>query len=102
MDALHQKPIRLLEPAALDADGSYVPMVCKNSTTTVTITATGGTLPYTCTGTFTAGTGAVTYPVSDANGCTDSKVVTVVNGTGVAPAKPAVIPQPGCRCCRNM
>lgn len=88
------KTYTVTEPAVLDADGSYVPMVCKNSTTTVTITATGGTLPYTGTGTFTAGTGPVTYPVSDANGCTDSKVVTVANGTGVAPAKPAVILSP--------
>ncbi|MFT3680259.1 MAG: InlB B-repeat-containing protein [Ferruginibacter sp.] len=46
-------------------------------TTTVTVSATGGTAPYTNTGSFTVRAGTYTYTVTDANGCYSSAVVTV-------------------------
>lgn len=52
---------------------------------TVTVTATGGVAPYTGTGTFAnVPAGIRTYTVTDANGCTVSKTITI------ASAKPFV------------
>lgn len=48
---------------------------CNGTTTTVSITATGGTAPYTGTGTFTKSPGTYQFTVTDAKGCT--KIVTV-------------------------
>ena len=48
------------------------------STGTATITATGGTAPYTGTGTFTGlAAGTTSYTVTDANGCTSVVSVTI-------------------------
>jgi uncharacterized membrane protein YedE/YeeE len=44
---------------------------------TVTVSATGGTAPYTGTGTFNVTAGTYTYTVTDANGCTDTVSITV-------------------------
>jgi len=52
-------------------------ITCNGGTTTVVVSAYGGTTPYTGTGNFTAGAGTYTYNVSDANGCTGSAIVTV-------------------------
>lgn len=43
----------------------------------VTVSATGGTPPYSGTGTFNVGAGTYTYTVTDANGCSGSVTVTV-------------------------
>ena len=43
--------------------------ICPDSETTVTITAQGGTEPYTGTGEFTVGEGMHTFTVTDANDC---------------------------------
>jgi len=49
-----------------------------NPTTTVTVSATGGTAPYSGTGTFNnVGAGTHSYTVTDANGCTVSKSITL-------------------------
>ncbi|MBL0102325.1 MAG: T9SS type A sorting domain-containing protein [Bacteroidetes bacterium] len=44
---------------------------------TVTVSASGGTAPYTGTGVFNVGAGTYTYTVTDANGCTGSVTVHV-------------------------
>lgn len=46
-------------------------------TTTVNVTATGGTAPYKGTGIFTVTAGSHTYTVTDANGCYASAVVNI-------------------------
>ena len=46
-------------------------------TSTITITASGGTSPYSGTGTFTVPAGTYTYTVTDANGCTAAASVTI-------------------------
>jgi uncharacterized protein YjiK/2',3'-cyclic-nucleotide 2'-phosphodiesterase (5'-nucleotidase family) len=52
--------------------------VCFGATTTVTVTATGGTLPYTVTGSsLTVGGGTFTYTITDAKGCTATATTTV-------------------------
>ncbi|MFM7218453.1 MAG: hypothetical protein ACKO1U_10575, partial [Bacteroidota bacterium] len=58
------------QPASLSASSSYGTILCSGATTTVTVTATGGTLPYAGVGSFTRGVGAYSYTVTDANGCT--------------------------------
>lgn len=83
------------QPAVIVVTPVATPMVCKNGTTTVNVTATGGTLPYTGTGAFTGiSAGANSFTVTDANGCTATKPLTVANGTGVAPGKPTAISSP--------
>lgn len=66
----------LTNPSKLNADsvGQAVP-TCYG--TEITIAATGGTSPYTGTGTFNSPAGNYVYVVSDANGCTDTVPVSV-------------------------
>ena len=58
-------------------------IVCFGGSTTVTISAAGGTPSYTGTGTFTQSAGSITYPVSDANGCSTFVTVTLTQPTKV-------------------
>jgi len=57
-------------PDALAASASATPILCYGGTSTVTVTATGGTPPYTGTGSFDRGAGTYSFTVTDANGCT--------------------------------
>ncbi|MFN8285811.1 MAG: SBBP repeat-containing protein [Chitinophagales bacterium] len=50
---------------------TYSPPAC-NTAGSITISATGGTAPYSGTGTFALNTGFSAYPVSDAAGCRDT------------------------------
>ncbi len=63
-------------------------IVCKGGSTTVTVSATGGTLPYTGTGDFPQSWGFNSYTVTDAQGCTDQQGINVSNGLLSAPSKP--------------
>ncbi len=54
--------------------------LCFGGTTTVTVTATGGTSPYTVSGSpLTVGGGTYTYTVTDAKGCTATATTTVTS-----------------------
>ncbi|MFM7814225.1 MAG: hypothetical protein ACKO66_06880, partial [Flavobacteriales bacterium] len=53
------------------------PVLCFGGSSTVTVSATGGTAPYTGTGTFTVTAGTYDYIVVDANGCRDTTSITV-------------------------
>lgn len=79
------------QPAVLTAVADYETMICRGGTTTLTVYATGGTAPYSGTGTFTVNSGWKTYTVNDVNGCSDNVGITVANGTTVVPAKPGMI-----------
>ena len=62
--------VTISEPPLLVVEaGGYEEMLCQDGETSVTITAEGGTPPYTGTGTFTVGPGEHTFVVSDANDC---------------------------------
>ena len=67
--------VTLVQPSLLTASVLTGSIQGFGGTTTVTITANGGTSPYLGTGTYTAGAGTHTYIVTDANGC--SKTLTV-------------------------
>ena len=60
----------ITEPTQLVASSTAGTIACFGGTTTVVVSATGGTPPYSGTGSFTAGAGAYSYTVTDANGCT--------------------------------
>ena len=79
------------QPDVLVTSVSADPMLCKGGTTNVYVTAKGGTMPYTGTGTFVKSSGSNTYTVKDANGCSDSQGFSATNGTMTAPAKPGTI-----------
>lgn len=76
----------IVSPASGGITASYTaaPIVCNGTTTTVQVSATGGTLPYTGTGNFTATAGSNTYIVSDNAGCTDTVVVNLTEPAPVA------------------
>ncbi|HRI19428.1 MAG TPA: T9SS type A sorting domain-containing protein, partial [Panacibacter sp.] len=82
----------ITEPDALDIVFSLDSnIVCKDASTTLTVSATGGNVPYNGTGTFTVNSGIKTYTVRDAKGCTDIKNFTVSNGNQNVPNKPSSI-----------
>jgi len=71
--------ITITEPAALSASSSVVSNVSCNggSNGSVSVAASGGTAPYSGTGTFSVSAGTYSYTVTDANGCTANTSVTV-------------------------
>jgi hypothetical protein len=71
------------QPASLVASASNTTILCNGGTSTVTVSATGGTAPYTGTGTFTASAGAYSYTVTDANGCTNTVTGTIAQPTAL-------------------
>ncbi len=56
---------------------------CNGSTTTVTVSATGGTAPYTGTGSFTVNAGTFNYIVTDINGTTATTSITVTQPSAI-------------------
>jgi hypothetical protein len=81
------------DPSQLVLSISSTPILCNGETTSITVSAAGGTAPYTGTGTFTETAGTYTYTVTDANGCTETISITVTEPTQlVASAAAAVIP----------
>ena len=69
--------VTITEPAELVASASAPPISCFGGSTTITVSASGGTQPYTGTGTFSVGKGVYTYQVTDDNGCMDTVTITV-------------------------
>ncbi|MEK8181174.1 T9SS type A sorting domain-containing protein [Flavobacterium buctense] len=66
----------------LSASSSAGTIACNGGTTSVTVSGTGGTAPYTGTGTFTVSAGPYSFTVTDANGCTST-----TSGTVTEPAQ---------------
>jgi len=71
------------QPSAIVATGSFS-AICFGGTSTVTISATGGTGTLSGTGTFSQVAGTVVYTVTDASGCTGTVSVTVTQPAQVA------------------
>jgi hypothetical protein len=66
------------QPPVLTVAASASAIACPGGTTTITVSATGGTAPYNGTGSFNVTAGTYTYTVTDANGCAASVTQTVV------------------------
>lgn len=71
-------------PAVLTVKAVPGTISCNGSTTTVVVTASGGTSPYTGTGNFTVGAGTYTYKVTDAKGDTASTTVNITQPTAIS------------------
>ena len=69
--------VSVSSPANLVASSSAGSIACNGGSTTLTVSATGGTAPYTGTGSFTVSAGSYSYTVTDANGCTSTTTGTV-------------------------
>src|SRR5262249_13834523 len=60
------------QPTQLVASESHTPILCFGGSSTVTISASGGTAPYSGTGTFSRTAGTYTFTVTDGNGCSST------------------------------
>jgi hypothetical protein len=69
--------VTITQPPVLISDISSTAILCNGDFSTVAVTATGGTPPYTGTGTFSETAGNYTFMVNDANGCTSSSSVQI-------------------------
>lgn len=73
------------QPAQLSVSANDITIPCSGGSGTVTVAASGGTAPYTGTGSFTVTTpGIQNYSVSDANGCTATATSTVSSASGLS------------------
>jgi Secretion system C-terminal sorting domain/SprB repeat len=101
-------PVTVTEPTAITASATAAPAIlCNGGTTTLTVTATGGTgaYEYSLNGgafqpanTFTVGAGTYTATVRDANGCTASAAPVIVTEPTAITANAVIttpIPLPG-------
>ncbi|QOW11665.1 T9SS type A sorting domain-containing protein [Kaistella flava (ex Peng et al. 2021)] len=71
------KEITITEPSKLVVHIEACSISCNGGESTVKVTATGGTAPYTGVGTFTAKAGTHTYTVKDAKGCSGVKEIMI-------------------------
>ena len=69
--------ITVSQPTAVVVSATASPIKCAGVTTTVSVSATGGTSPYTGIGNFTVSAGAYNYTVKDSKGCTGSTSIMV-------------------------
>ncbi len=69
--------VTITEPMVLNVSSLSSTILCNGGVSTITVSATDGTSPYTGVGTFTANAGTQTYTVSDANGCSTTTSVSV-------------------------
>lgn len=69
--------ITISEPMPLVVSASYDPIICFGGSAAVTLSATGGTAPYSGASVYSQYEGSVSYTVSDQNGCTGSITVTL-------------------------
>jgi hypothetical protein len=76
----------ITQPTAIVVSATAPSITVFGGTTTVTVSATGGTSPYTGTGTFVRSAGTYTFTVTDANGCTGSQTITITQPTVADPA----------------
>src|SRR5205814_4955930 len=60
----------ITQPSTVTAVSSNTAILCHGGDSTVTVTAGGGTGPYTGDGTFSHASGTYSYTVTDHNGCT--------------------------------
>jgi len=61
--------VNITEPTLLIASSIYTPILCYGDSSLITITANGGTTPYSGTGNYTETAGTYNYTVTDNNGC---------------------------------
>lgn len=80
----------IAQPASIVVSATAPLITSFGGTTTVTVSATGGTAPYTGTGAFVRTAGTYTFTVTDANGCIGTQTITIAAFTTPTVADPAV------------
>jgi Glycine rich protein/SprB repeat/Secretion system C-terminal sorting domain len=82
--------VTITSPSALSATSTSSSILCYGNAATITLSAAGGTAPYTGDSTFLQVAGTYTYTITDGNGCTATTSITVtepapilVNATAV-------------------
>ena len=78
--------ITISEPTQLNASSSATTILCHGDSATVTVSANGGTSPYSGTGSFIVAAGTYTYTVTDSNGCSTTTQVVVSEPTTLTAA----------------
>ena len=73
----------ITQPSAVVASSSNTAILCNGGNSIVTVSATGGTAPYTGTGTFSRSAGTYSYTVTDANSCTATTTGTITQPSAV-------------------
>ncbi|MBK8586843.1 MAG: SprB repeat-containing protein [Bacteroidetes bacterium] len=82
--------VTLTEPTAVIASATATAIVCNGGTSQVSLTATGGTIPYTGIGTLMEIAGTYSYTITDANGCLASTSVTITEPAKVEGATSSI------------
>jgi hypothetical protein len=72
------------EPAALSGSYTSSGVLCNGGSSTITLSATGGTSPYVGDSTFQVMAGSYSYVITDDNGCTSSVSVTVTEPAAIS------------------
>src|SRR5206468_1308894 len=75
----------ITQPTAIVPTSSNTPILCNGGSSTVTVSAEGGTGPYSGTGTFSHGAGTYSYTVTDANSCTATTTGDITQPTAIVP-----------------
>ncbi|HEX4878090.1 MAG TPA: hypothetical protein VFV31_15580 [Chitinophagaceae bacterium] len=73
--------ITITEPTQLSASAEAGTILCNGGSTTIVVSASGGTGPYQGTGSFTVQAGAYSYTVTDNNGCAATVSGTITEPT---------------------
>src|SRR5207253_10008134 len=72
--------------SALAPTSSNTEILCHGGSSTVTVSATGGTPPYQGTGTVSRSAGTYSYTVTDANSCTATTTGNITQPSALAPS----------------
>src|SRR5204862_40435 len=73
----------ITEPSAVTAGSSHTAILCNGGSSTVTVTAGGGTPPYTGAGDHTVSAGTYSFTVTDANSCSATTSGTITEPSAV-------------------
>ncbi|MFN5324320.1 MAG: beta strand repeat-containing protein, partial [Bacteroidota bacterium] len=76
-------------PIPLSASSTAGTISCFGGSTTITVSATGGTAPYSGTGTFTVSAGTYNYTVTDNAGATATTSITVTQPSAISSSSSA-------------
>ena len=79
----------ILADGGFDFGGVFTATALAGHTVNWYLSATGGTEPYSGTGSFTVSAGAYTYTVTDANGCTSTTTGSVSEPTALSASSSA-------------
>jgi N-acetylneuraminic acid mutarotase len=84
----------IIEPDPLQIVVTAASIFCNGTSTNVIVSAFGGTLPYSGTGTFSKSAGTYLFKVTDAGGCISQKTITITEPVGITASPITMNPNP--------